>query len=285
MQRKRGLWRAAPRSRAGKLAVLAPSIGVMGYICARLIVLLADVRPYIGWDWVLAVASGIVVAVALPWAFVVGGSRSSGRWPAWLLIGYIVAVAGGMRYYLALRFTAPGHVPAVLSPPPLWFVLKIAGLSAVTLTVVAITLLMLVVLAEVIAPGPVGRWLQARPMRRAAAARHPGPADERIPARLLLEAPGGGPSGRWVRGAIHVRPGSLLWEPAKGVQAAPAELVSATVVLEGAGQDAKSGRAVTVDTPAGRIQLECGAEIFTLLQRIATELATSSQAQTTAGER
>ncbi len=38
--RKRGL-RRAPRSRAGKLAVLALAAGVMGYISARFIVLLA----------------------------------------------------------------------------------------------------------------------------------------------------------------------------------------------------------------------------------------------------
>jgi hypothetical protein len=73
----------------------------MGYICARLIVLLADVRPYIGWYWLLAVASGIVVVVAPVWA-VVAGFRSSARWPGWLLLGYIAALVGGMRYYLSL---------------------------------------------------------------------------------------------------------------------------------------------------------------------------------------
>jgi hypothetical protein len=283
VQRKRGLHRAAPRSRAGKLAVLALSLGAMGYVCARLIALLADVRPYIGWYLLLAAGIGTVIAVAVPWALV-RGARGSARWAIWLLTGYIVVLIGGMRYYLSLRFTPPGSVPAVLPPPPLWFVLEIAGLSAVAVTVAAVTLLVLAVLVEVVAPGPVGRWLRARLTRRAAAARHPGPVDERIPARLRLEAPDS-PAGGWLRGAIRVRPGSLLWEPATGVRAAPAELREATIVADGAGRDAKSGRAVTVDTSSGRIQLDCGAELFSLLQRIATELARSSRTQTPAGER
>ncbi len=141
-ERVQRLRRAVPRSRAGKLGVLALSIGTVGYICARLIVLLADVRPYTGWYWLLAVASGIGVAVALPWAYV-RGARGSARWPGWLLVGYIMALVGGMRYYLSLRFTPPGSVPAALPPPSPWFVLEIAGLSATTFTWAAITLLML----------------------------------------------------------------------------------------------------------------------------------------------
>jgi len=134
----------------------------MGYVCARLIMLLADVRPYIGWYLPLAVAGGIVVAVALPWA-VVRGFRNSARWPGWLLAAYIGALVAGMKYYLSLRFTPPGNVPARLSPPPLWFLLEVAGLSAVAFMVAAITLLILVVTVEVIAPGPTGRWLRRRP--------------------------------------------------------------------------------------------------------------------------
>jgi hypothetical protein len=274
-ERVQRLRRAVPRSRAGKLGVLALSIGAMGYICARFIVLLADVRPYTGWYWLLAVASGIGVAVALPWAYV-RGARGSARWPGWLLVGYIMALAGGMRYYLSLRFTPPGSVPTALPPPPPWFVLEIAGLSAATFTLAAITLLLLAVMVEVVAPGPVGGWLLARRERRASASRSPGPVDERFPARLRLEAQGA-PAGPWLRGEIHVRPGSLLWEPATGVYAVPVELAAAAIMPEDAGRVAKRGRAVIVDTPAGRVQLECDAGLLALLQRIAAELASSSQ--------
>lgn len=174
-KRMRGLRRAAPRSRAGKLALLAVSIGAMGYICARLIVLLADIRPYTGWYWLLAVASGIGIAVALPWVLV-RGARGPAPHPGWLLLllGYAMALVVGMQYYLSLRFTPPGSVPAVLPPPSLWFVLEIAGLSAVTFTLMAITLLMLAVMVEIIAPGPVGGWLRAQRTRRASANRPPG---------------------------------------------------------------------------------------------------------------
>jgi hypothetical protein len=47
-ERKLGLRRAGPRSRARKPAVHALSLGAMGYVCARLIVLLANIRPYTG---------------------------------------------------------------------------------------------------------------------------------------------------------------------------------------------------------------------------------------------
>ena len=174
--RKRRLWWAAPRSRAGRLAVLAVAAGVTGYLCARLIVLLADVRPYTGWYWLLALAGGIVIAVAPPWALI-RGARRPRRWLGWLLAGYTVALVGGMRYYLSLRFTPPSGAPAVLPPPPPWLVLEITGLSAVTFTMAATTLLILVAVAEVFAPGSVRSWLRARHARGAGANRPPGPAD------------------------------------------------------------------------------------------------------------
>lgn len=277
--RKRGLRRAAPRSRTGKLALLALSIGAMGYVCARLIVLLTDVRPYTGWYWLLAVATGVAIAIALPWALV-RGARGPSRWPGWLLVGYAMALVGGMRYYLSLRFEPPSSVPATLPPPTPWFVLEMAGLSAVAFTFVAITLLILAAMAEVIAPRTVGGWLRAQRTRRVGAKRPVGPVDERFPARLRLEAPGA-PAGSWLRGEIHVRPGSLLWEPAMGVHAVPADLMAATIMPADAGRHANRGRALIVDTPTGRIRLECRAELLAFLQRVATELGNSSQAQTT----
>lgn len=159
-----GLRPRAPRPRVGKIALLALAIAAMGYVCARLIMLLADVRPYVGWYLLLAVAGGIVAAVALPWLFA-SGFRRSARWSGWLLLGYTAALVGGMRYYVPIRFT-PSRAPTGLPPPPWWFVLEIAGLAAVAFTVVAITLLILMVLAEAIAPGPIERWLRARRTRR-----------------------------------------------------------------------------------------------------------------------
>jgi len=166
------LSRAAARSRAGKLAALALSAGATGYICARFIMLLAEARPYAGWYWLLAVASGLVIAVALPWALLRGAGRPA-RWPGWLLVGYTVALAGGMQYYLSLRFTPPGSIPA--SPPPLPFVLEITGLTAVTLTFAVLTLLVLAAVAAIVAPGSVGGWLRAQRSRRARATTHSGP--------------------------------------------------------------------------------------------------------------
>jgi hypothetical protein len=52
-----------PRSRAGKLALFAFIIALMGWIAARFAILLADVRPDNGWYWYLALAAGIVLAV------------------------------------------------------------------------------------------------------------------------------------------------------------------------------------------------------------------------------
>jgi hypothetical protein len=174
-----------------------------------------------------------------------------------------------MRYYLSVRFTPPSSGRAV-APPSTWFVLELAGLSAVTLTVAAITLLALAGLAGVIAPGPVGGWLRAKRTRRASANRHSGPVDERFTVRLRMQAPGA-EAGPWLRGEIRVRPGSLLWEPAAGVHAVPAELAAAAIVPDDAGPDAGRGRAVTVDTPAGRVRLECDPGLLAVLQHAAAD--------------
>ena len=171
-------WRpraTAPRSRAGNLALLAVGGGATGWGSAKLILLMADARPYTGWYWLLAVAGGIVIAVGLPWALVRGarsparGARSPARrarglagWVGWLLLGYTVALVGGMRYFLSVRFIAPSSVAAVQPAPSPQFLLELAGISAESVTFVAITLLLLAIMVELIAPGPVGRWLRAR---------------------------------------------------------------------------------------------------------------------------
>ena len=171
---------AAPRSRAGQLAALAIGAAVTGWASGSFVVLLADVRPYTGWYLLLAVVVGIVIAVALPWALVraARGPARPARWARWLMVGYIVALVGGLRYYLSVRFTPPSSVPAAVPAPPPQFVLELAGLSAEALTFAALTLLILAVMVEVIAPGPVGRWLRARRKPRPPAhARHQGLAN------------------------------------------------------------------------------------------------------------
>jgi hypothetical protein len=269
---------AGPQSRAGKIALLGPVTGLMGYVCARFIVLLADVRPYMGWYWLLAVVAGIAIAAGLPWAFIRGARRSSGRWQGWALAGYVLALGGGLKYYWSVRFNAPPvGVPVVLPQPPLWFALVVAGLTAVTLTYAAITLLLLVVLAEVIAPGHVGGRIRAWRVRRASAPRKRRPLDESIPARLRLASPDGGLTGQWLRGVIHVRPGSLLWEPGKGVQVPPIDLTTATVVPQDSDSKAKSKGTAFLATSAGQIQLDHDTAMVALLQRIAAEQRQSTR--------
>lgn len=58
-----------------------------------------------------------------------------------------------------------------------------------------------------------------------------------------------------------------LWEPARGAEAPPVELASAVIVPAGTG----SGQVVTVDTPAGRVRLDCRAGTFAMLQHLATD--------------
>ena len=162
--RMRRLRPAAPRSRAGKLALLAVVVAVAGWGCARFAVLLADVRPYTGGYWFLAIAAGIVLAVGPPWVLARGtrlARRGPARWAAWLLVGYTVALVGGIKYYLSLRYTPPPAGAIVLPPSPL-FVFEMTGLAAETLVLAAATVLFLAVMAEVIAPGPVGGFVRAR---------------------------------------------------------------------------------------------------------------------------
>ena len=163
-----------PLSRAGTIALLGLGTGTTGYACFRYIALLADVRPYMGWYWPLAVAAGIAVAVGLPWAFVRKARSSSGRWQGLAVTGYVLALAAGMPYYWGVRFNAPpAGVPVALPQPPLWFAVIIAGLSAVALTIAAIALLLLVVLLEAIAPGLVAGWLRASRLRPSTSRRQP----------------------------------------------------------------------------------------------------------------
>lgn len=268
-------------SRAGKIALLGLGTGAMGYVCARYIALLADVRPYMGWYWPLAVAAGIAVAAGLPWAFFRKARGSAGRWQGLAITGYVLVLGAGMTYYWGVRFTAPPEgVPAALPQPALWFALVIAGLSAVALTITAIALLLLVILVEAIAPGLFAGWLKAWSIRRASAPPKPRPFDKSIPARLRLLPPDGDVTGRWLRGVIHVRPGSLLWEPGRGVQAPPIDLTTATAVPQDANSKAENMGTAILATSAGQIQLDHDTTMVALLQRIAAEQGQSAIAKT-----
>ena len=265
-------------SRAGTVALLGLATGTMGYACFRYIALLEDVRPYMGWHWPLAVAAGIAVAVGLPWAFVSKARSSSGRWQGLALTGYVLALCIGMRYYWEVRFNAPPvGVPIALPQPPLWFALLIAGLSAVALTSAVIALILLVTLVWSIAPRLAAGRLRALGIRRTSAPWKPRPFDKSIPARLRLVPPDGDLTGRWLRGVIHVRPGSLLWEPGWGVHAPPFDLTTATAVLQDTDSKAESMGTAILATSTGQVQLNHDTAMVALLQRIAAEQGQSSE--------
>lgn len=269
-------------SRAGKIALLGLGTGAMGYVLVRYIALLADVRPYMSWYWPLAVVAGIAVAAGLPWAFFRKARGSSGRWQGLAVTGYVLALGAGMTYYWGVRFNAPPvGVPVALPQPPLWFALVIAGLSAVALTIAAIALLLLVILVEAIAPGLVAGWLRTWGIRRASAPPKRRPFDRSIPARLRLVPPDGGLTGRWLRGVIHVRPGSLLWEPGRGVQAPPIDLTTATAVPQDADSKAENIGTAILATSAGQIQLDHDTAMVALLQRVAAEQGQSPDSRPT----
>jgi hypothetical protein len=175
MPRRRG---NAPQSRPGKVAMLALGIGITGWACDRFAALLADVRPDTGWYWYLALAAGIVLAVAPPWILSHGTARARAdrdrrpaRWAPWLLLGYLIVMVGGIKYYLSLRYTAP-PAGATIAPPSPLIAIEMTVLAAETLFLAAITLLLLAVAAELIAPGPVGGWLRARFNRKSPLPRH-----------------------------------------------------------------------------------------------------------------
>jgi hypothetical protein len=169
--------RNGPQSRPGKVAMLALGIAIAGWACDRFAALLADVRPHTGWYWYLALAAGIVLAVAPPWILSRGTARARAdrdrrpaRWAPWLLLGYMIVMVG-VKYYLSLLYAAPPS-GATRAPPSPLLVFEMTVLAAETLLFAAITLLLLAVAAEIIAPGPVGGWLRARFNQKSPLPRH-----------------------------------------------------------------------------------------------------------------
>jgi hypothetical protein len=192
---RRRLGRRLPgrQSRPTQLVCVALGAAALGWASARFWALLAEARPYTGWYWPLALAAGIAVAAA-PIAALRFGLRATARparrpaspasqasqaspvrrrvgWAGWLLLGYAALWLVGVKFYLSVRFIPPP--PGVpVAPPSPWFVLEMTGLAAEAVILAALTLLLLLVMAEIIAPGPVGGWVRARFNRNAPPPRH-----------------------------------------------------------------------------------------------------------------
>jgi hypothetical protein len=110
-----------------------------------------------------------------------------------------------------------------------------------------------------IAPGQAA-WQPGGPGGQGASARP-------VPARLRqVDAAG---QGDWLRGALRLAPGSLLWEPDAGVKASPVELATANVVLApGPGRPGMQAMITSLQTPAGLFQLELDPVLFEMSQEL-----------------
>jgi hypothetical protein len=77
--------------------------------------------------------------------------------------------------------------------------------------------------------------------------------------------------GEWLRGALRLAPGSLLWEPDEGISADPVELATAWA----APAPGRRGpdMATHVETPTGRFQLELDPDLFQMSQELVAEEA------------
>ncbi len=109
-------------------------------------------------------------------------------------------------------------------------------------------------------PGSPGDWI-----RPGQAMSQPGrPGAQPVPARLRrVDAAG---HGDWLRGALRLTPGSLLWEPDVGVPASPIELAAATVVPA---PGPRGPQMITsLQTPTGLFQLDLDPVLFEMSQEL-----------------
>jgi hypothetical protein len=90
-----------------------------------------------------------------------------------------------------------------------------------------------------------------------------------VPARLRALRDDG--PGEWLRGALRLAPGSLLWEPDEGISADPVELATAW----SAPAPGRRGpdMATHVETPTGRFQLELDPDLFQMSQELVADQA------------
>jgi hypothetical protein len=258
--------------------LLAFATIVIGVITALMFRLLARTCAYLGLDAALPVAAGFAAAIVVPWSYARGARRDvTARWPMWLLVGYTCALVGGMRYYLSLKFHHAGPRPPGL--PPLAFQAQLAGLAAEVLTWAFLTLLLVVVTVLVVVPSArlprLRRLMSARSRRDRAGSPTGRLRDDRLPVRLRLIGPD--EHGEWLRGAMRMAPGSLIWEPAKGVDAPSVELAHANVLPVAAPvkrrRRTQPSRIVAVETPIGRADLEFSPQLFAAVQEMTAAMA------------
>jgi hypothetical protein len=120
-----------------------------------------------------------------------------------------------------------------------------------------------------------GDWIQPAQMvsQPGSAGGPPGPGARPVAARL--RPVNANRQGDWLRGALRLTPGSLLWEPDSGVMANPVELATATVlpapVQSRLGQQAM---VTNLQTPAGLFQLELDPVLFEMSQELVADAAT-----------
>jgi hypothetical protein len=101
----------------------------------------------------------------------------------------------------------------------------------------------------------------------------PGPtAGPPVPVRLRPVTAAG--PGDWLRGALRLAPGSLMWTPDSGVSASPVELAAATALPgQGGVPSRKHAMFVDLQTAAGQFQLDMDPVLFEMSQELVAEEA------------
>jgi len=97
-----------------------------------------------------------------------------------------------------------------------------------------------------------------------------GQAGAPVPARLRAVRDDG--PGEWLRGALRMAPGSLLWEPDAGINADPVELATASAIPVPP-RRGMSPTVTFVQTSAGRFELDFDPVLFEMTQDLVAEEA------------
>jgi hypothetical protein len=94
-----------------------------------------------------------------------------------------------------------------------------------------------------------------------------------VPAKLR-PAPDGG-RGKWHNGALHLAPGSIVWQPSHAGDAPAVELAAAMVLPLG---NPNAGT-TALRTPSGDFELEMPADMFMMTQELVAQATGSGQDQ------